>query len=287
MRCRCSADWGSTLCTSGDFHDDSDPHRCGAEAIAGAEGLLRGIGETERQGLPGDAGGRGERVSSADTTYHHESEADLLYALRSRGGNGQPFEENIAVLRNGVSPGLDGRRAAVPESRTKSILWVAHPRTKSSAMYPATCIRTRTTSRATGSSADRGSRCRWILSQEATVRGALLRHVNDDYEQLGAEAEVHAGRGRYLHEVRRATIRIPQFAVNYLKLDKVPLFNESWAPVVDGIRAGNFFGTTGEVLFHNWGIEGTGAQSVYTASDRVHLPAGVCGAGVERRGEGG
>jgi hypothetical protein len=42
----------------------------------------------------------------------------------------------------------------------------------------------------------------------------------------------------------------PQLAVNYLKLDKVPLYNESWAPIVEGIRAGNFFGTTGEVLFH-------------------------------------
>jgi hypothetical protein len=51
-------------------------------------------------------------------------------------------------------------------------------------------------------------------------------------------------------------------AVNYLKLDKVPAYNESWAPVVAGIQKGNFFGTTGEILFHNWGIEGSGAKSV-------------------------
>jgi hypothetical protein len=64
----------------------------------------------------------------------------------------------------------------------------------------------------------------------------------------------------------------PQLSVNYLKLDKVPAYNESWAPVVEGIRAGNFFGTTGEVLFHNWGVEGSGASSVYTASIEYTFP---------------
>ena len=47
----------------------------------------------------------------------------------------------------------------------------------------------------------------------------------------------------------------PQLTVNYIKLDRVPSFNESWSPIVEGIRAGNFYGTTGEVLFHNWGVE--------------------------------
>ena len=60
--------------------------------------------------------------------------------------------------------------------------------------------------------------------------------------------------------------------MNYLKLDKVPLYNESWAPIVEGMRRGNFFGTTGEVLFHDWGVEGTGAKSVYTANIEYTFP---------------
>ena len=64
----------------------------------------------------------------------------------------------------------------------------------------------------------------------------------------------------------------PLLAINYLKLDKVPAYNESWAPVVEGIRSGNFFGTTGEILFHNWGIEGSGAKSVYTATIEYTFP---------------
>src|SRR5262249_53170332 len=58
----------------------------------------------------------------------------------------------------------------------------------------------------------------------------------------------------------------PQLTVNYLKLDHVPSYNESWSPVVEGIRNGNFYGTTGEVLFHNWAVGGTGAQRTYDAT---------------------
>ena len=64
----------------------------------------------------------------------------------------------------------------------------------------------------------------------------------------------------------------PQLAINYIKLDNVPLYNESWAPIIDALRSGNFFGTTGEVLFHNWGVEGTGAKRVYTANIEYTFP---------------
>jgi hypothetical protein len=64
----------------------------------------------------------------------------------------------------------------------------------------------------------------------------------------------------------------PQLAVNYLKLDKVPLYNQSWAPIVEGFREGNFFGTTGEVLFHDWSVEGTGANRTYNASIEYTFP---------------
>jgi len=64
----------------------------------------------------------------------------------------------------------------------------------------------------------------------------------------------------------------PELAVNYLKLDKVPRFDESWAPVTEGLRAGNFFGTTGEVLFHNWGVEGSGNKRTYNAEIEYTYP---------------
>jgi hypothetical protein len=64
----------------------------------------------------------------------------------------------------------------------------------------------------------------------------------------------------------------PQLAINYIKLDRVPLYSESWAPIISTLRSGNFFGTTGEVLFHNWSVQGSGASSVYTASIEYTFP---------------
>ena len=52
----------------------------------------------------------------------------------------------------------------------------------------------------------------------------------------------------------------PQLMVNYVKLDRVPKFQESWNPVVNALRAGNYFVTTGEVLLRNWTVEGSGAE---------------------------
>ena len=64
----------------------------------------------------------------------------------------------------------------------------------------------------------------------------------------------------------------PQLAVNYLKLDRVPLFNESWSPIIEGLRKGDFFGTTGEILFHEWGVQGSGPRRVYTARIEYTFP---------------
>ena len=64
----------------------------------------------------------------------------------------------------------------------------------------------------------------------------------------------------------------PLLSVNYVKLDRVPLFKDGWQPVVDALRSGNFYGTTGEVLFHSYGVSGSGAQSVYTAEVEWTFP---------------
>jgi hypothetical protein len=38
------------------------------------------------------------------------------------------------------------------------------------------------------------------------------------------------------------------------------------------IRAGSFFGTTGEVLFHSWDVEGSGAKTTYNATIEYTFP---------------
>ena len=62
------------------------------------------------------------------------------------------------------------------------------------------------------------------------------------------------------------------FAVNYLKLDKVPGTDEDWSPILNAMRQGQFFATTGEILIPSYRVEGTGAQRTVVADVDYTFP---------------
>jgi hypothetical protein len=64
----------------------------------------------------------------------------------------------------------------------------------------------------------------------------------------------------------------PQLIVNYVKLDRVPKFDEDWNPLLHAMRAGDFFVSSGEVLLRNSGIEGSGARRTYNAEVEWTFP---------------
>jgi len=64
----------------------------------------------------------------------------------------------------------------------------------------------------------------------------------------------------------------PNFPVNYLKLDRVPGPDEDWTPVLKGLRDGNFFVTTGEILIPAHSVEGTGDRRTITADVEWTFP---------------
>ena len=154
-------------------------------------------------------------------------------------------------------------------NREQGILWTAHPRTKSSAMYPDLY------KDKDFFLSDRFIGASWEslpvdLSQERLCEVRCFG-VNDDMSNWAPKPKFMLAEGDTYMKVP-SDETYPLLAINYLKLDKVPAYNESWAPIVEGIRAGNFFGTTGEILFHTWGVEGAGAQSVYTATIEYTFP---------------
>ncbi|WP_295117146.1 hypothetical protein [uncultured Chitinophaga sp.] len=55
--------------------------------------------------------------------------------------------------------------------------------------------------------------------------------------------------------------------VNYLMLDKIPAYKDSWKPVLDAMQHGRFFGSTGEVLIPSLKING------HISGDSLQLPA--------------
>jgi hypothetical protein len=50
--------------------------------------------------------------------------------------------------------------------------------------------------------------------------------------------------------------------VNYVQLDRVPRYDEGWQPVLDVLRAGKFFVTTGEILIPKFSVGGKGSGDV-------------------------
>ncbi len=154
-------------------------------------------------------------------------------------------------------------------NREQGIIWVAHPRTKSSAIYPDVY------KDQDFFLSDRFIGGSWeslpVDQSQARLCEVRCFGVNDDMSNWAPKPKFMLAEGDTYMKVP-SDETYPLLAINYLKLDKVPAWNESWAPVVEGIRAGNFFGTTGEILFHKWGIEGAGAQSVYAASIEYTFP---------------
>lgn len=54
--------------------------------------------------------------------------------------------------------------------------------------------------------------------------------------------------------------------INYLKLDKFPKFADGWQPVLDTLRHGQFFTTTGEILIPQFSVAGKASGEVISSN---------------------
>jgi hypothetical protein len=55
--------------------------------------------------------------------------------------------------------------------------------------------------------------------------------------------------------------------INYVRLDRLPHFDDGWQPILDALRAGRFFVTTGEILTREFtvGSKGSGETLILPA----------------------
>jgi hypothetical protein len=129
------------------------------------------------------------------------------------------------------------------------LMWTAHPRTKSSYGYP-----------------DRYRKTEFYLSDR--FLGAAWKAMPADLSKprLGTRVldlmddMANWGQKKYvLGEVDVFRVE-PDYElyghmnINYLKLNKLPRFDDGWQPVLDALRNGQFFVTTGEVLIHSFSV---------------------------------
>jgi hypothetical protein len=257
---------GINIVYLGDFHDDSDLADPGPKRFAEQKIYFEGARKmSDKNFLVIPA----EEVNTYLGGHYYMMLPNPVYFSHAapRPGN-QTFEESDSTYGHVYHL---GSVADVENfiNREQGIIWVAHPRTKSSAMYPDVY------KDQDFFLSDRFIGGSWesLPVDQSQQRLCEVRcfGVNDDMSNWAPKPKFMLAEGDTYMKVP-SDETYPLLAINYLKLDKVPAYNESWAPVVEGIRAGNFFGTTGEILFHKWSIEGSGAKSVYTASIEYTFP---------------
>lgn len=64
----------------------------------------------------------------------------------------------------------------------------------------------------------------------------------------------------------------PNFPVNYLRIDRVPGPDQDWSPILQALRGGEFFVTTGEILIRSYSVEGNGDRRTVSADVEWTFP---------------
>jgi hypothetical protein len=163
---------------------------------------------------------------------------------------GTPFEQNVEGLGTvyAVHNAQDVLRLMEKEN---GLMWTAHARTKSSYGFP-----------------DRYREQDFYRSDH--FLGAAWKAMPADLSQprLGVRVldlfndMANWGQRKYvLGEVDVFKV-MPDYElyghmnINYLKLDRIPRFDDGWQPVLDALRSGRFFVSTGEVLLPEFKVGG-------------------------------
>ena len=259
---------GINVAILADFHGDSHPTDTGKlrfdEQKVYFEGCQR-FSDRDMLLIPGEEpdanfGGHYMFVFPKPLFFSHIKEP-------AKGPAGQPFAETMAPYgkvfhTTTAETELDLLR------QENGLVWQTHPRTKGSAGYPDA------TREKYFFQSDRflGGSFQSLpvdLSQKRLCEVRYLGLLDDMNNWAGPKYMIAEG-DTYMKYPDDETF--PQLVVNYVKLDRVPKFDDGWNPVLTAMRAGNYFVTSGEVLLRDSAVEGSGAKRTYTADAEWTFP---------------
>ncbi|MSU66198.1 MAG: hypothetical protein EXS38_08895 [Opitutus sp.] len=162
----------------------------------------------------------------------------------------QPFQEEVAGYGTVYHVGSAADVLQLME-REHGLMWTAHARIKSSFGFPDGYWDT------PFFRSDRFLGAAWkaMPSDLAQPRlGARVLDLFDDMLNAGLKKNVLGEADLFRIEPDYETYA--PMNINYLQLDAVPRYAAGWQPVLDAIRAGRFFSTTGEVLISGFKVSG-------------------------------
>jgi hypothetical protein len=148
-----------------------------------------------------------------------------------------------------------------------ALVWQTHPRTKGSTGYPDKIKET-----------DYLKSDQWLGTAFKALPVDLSQKRLGEIRCFGTLDDMNNwGRPKYMVGEVDTYKKFPDydlygdFNVNYVKLDRVPGF-EDWTPINRALRTGDFFVTTGEALIRNWSVEGQGAKREVVADVEWTFP---------------
>lgn len=156
--------------------------------------------------------------------------------------------------------------------KEQGLMWTAHPRTKSSFGYPDR-YREQDFYRS-----DRFLGAAWkAMPADLSLPKLGLRVLDlfDDMNNWGPRKQV-LGEVDVFH-VHPDHELYGHMNINYLRLDRLPRFDDGWLPIVEALRHGRFFVSTGEVLIPEFRVGGRASGEVLTVNgpDPVRVVARV------------
>ncbi len=257
-------DLGINIAILADFHSDSHPTDTGKVRLDEQKVYFQGC----------------ERFSDRDFLLIPAEEPDAnfgghymflfpkpLYYTHGKPKAPQPFVEDLPGYGKVYHTTTADQELDLLQKES-GLAWQTHPRTKGSTGYP-DAIRDRDFFKSDRYLGGSFQSLPVDLSQQRICEDRCFGLL-DDMNNWGAPKYMLAEGDTYMKYPDDETY--PQLMVNYVKLDRVPKFKDGWQPVVNALRAGDFFVTTGEVLLRNWAIEGTGAKRTYTAEAEWTFP---------------
>ena len=181
--------------------------------------------------------------------------------------NAKPFTETLAPYGKVYHTSTAENELELLKQE-QGFVWQTHPRTKGSAGYPDA------TKDTAFFNSDRflGGSYQSLPVDQSEKRLCEVRCLEllDDMNNWSGAKYMIAEGDTYMKFPDDETY--PQLVVNYVKLNKVPRFDEGWGPVLDAMRAGDYFISSGEVLLRNWALEGVGAKRFFNTEAEWTFP---------------
>ena len=185
---------------------------------------------------------------------------------------GQPFVEDHPTYGKVYHVGSPADMMEMAR-RENLLIYMPHPRSKGSTGYP-DAIRNR----------DyfldehyRGIGVRWGMGLDGSEQRLCEIRCQTLWDEMNNWVADTPARLKYIQAITETYEQGPgddlyaNSPVNYVKLETLPT-DGNWNPIIDAMKRGDYFWTSGEVLITNYAVQGTGAKRTIAADIEWTFP---------------